>query len=54
MVIIDGAKSTSEALTKLDRASILKVEILKGAAAAAAYGDDGRGGVIIVTTKTSS
>ena len=51
LVIINGAKSNSAVMAKLDQARILKVEILKGDAARTAYGNDGQNGVILVTTK---
>lgn len=54
LLIIDGAKALPVALAKLDRLNIEKVEVLKGAAAAAAYGDDGKDGVVIITTKTGN
>ena len=50
-VVIDGEESNTEAMNNLDPNQIAKVEILKGEDAAAAYGDKGANGVIIVTTK---
>jgi len=51
ILFIDGVRSNMEALSKLDHARIDRVEVLKNALATAKYGNDGRNGVIEVTTK---
>ncbi|HEY7236378.1 MAG TPA: M56 family metallopeptidase [Gemmatimonadaceae bacterium] len=51
ILFIDGVRADMEALAKLDRNRIDKVEVLKGEAAKAAYGAIGGNGVIVVTTK---
>lgn len=51
LVIIDGAQSTTTALANLSRDRIESVEIVKGVAATARYGESGINGVILVTTK---
>lgn len=51
LVVIDGQRSDATSLRSLDRTRIARVDVLKGALAAKLYGDDGRNGVIVVTTK---
>ncbi|RZJ64291.1 MAG: SusC/RagA family TonB-linked outer membrane protein [Flavobacterium sp.] len=51
LVVIDGAISTTALLQSLDPAIIENVNVLKGMQGAALYGQDGKNGVIIVTTK---
>ena len=50
-IYIDGARSSWDALHALPRTRIKSVEVLKGAAALAVYGNDAENGVILVTTK---
>jgi TonB-dependent SusC/RagA subfamily outer membrane receptor len=51
LVFIDGVRSTLTAIhSTLDRSRISSVEVLKGAAAIAEYGEDARRGVITITT----
>ena len=50
LILIDGVRSTSAALQALDRETIKTVEVVKGPAAAAAYGTDATNGAIIVVT----
>jgi hypothetical protein len=52
LVVIDGLISDSKTLQSIDPSLIKKTEIVKGEQAAALYGEAGRNGVIIVTTKT--
>jgi len=52
LVVIDGLISDSKTLQSIDPSLIKKTEIVKGEQGAALYGEAGRNGVIIVTTKT--
>lgn len=52
LVIIDGFPSTRTALAKLSADRIASVEVVKGESALAQYGESGRNGVILVTTKS--
>ncbi len=51
LYILDGEPSTQEEFEKLTPGDIEKVEVLKGNAAKALYGEKARDGVIIVTTR---
>ncbi|MFD2824166.1 M56 family metallopeptidase [Lacinutrix iliipiscaria] len=51
LVLIDDKESTTEAMEKLNPDNIEKMEILKGDNATSIYGEKGKDGVIIVTTK---
>ena len=51
VAIIDGRRTTIELLKSWPRGDIESIEVLKGAAAIAAYGSDAAEGVIILTTK---
>ena len=52
LIIVDGViMSDPDALSNLSPAKIESVEVIKGAAAEALYGDRAAGGVIRVTTK---
>ena len=53
LVFIDGAKSNTAALAKLDQVRIVKMEVVKGENARKAYGDAGQNGVILVTTEAA-
>jgi beta-lactamase regulating signal transducer with metallopeptidase domain len=53
-IFIDGVRSSWEQMRALDRARIANVEVLKGAAAIRAYGEDARDGIILITTKDDS
>jgi len=48
----DGGLTTSSRMMDLDPNSIESVSVLKGLSATVLYGDQGRNGVILVTTKT--
>lgn len=52
LYIIDGVKQKpgSATLAKIDQADIASIEVLKDQTATALYGDEGKNGVIIVTT----
>jgi hypothetical protein len=52
LVVIDGLISDSKTLQSIDPSLIKKTEIVKGEQGAALYGEAGRNGVIIITTKT--
>jgi beta-lactamase regulating signal transducer with metallopeptidase domain len=51
LYIVDGARTAVADVRKLDEERIASVEVLKGDAARAKYGDDGRNGVVIITLK---
>lgn len=53
-IFIDGVRSSHERMKALDPARIDHVEVLKGAAAIRAYGDDARNGVVLITTRNDS
>ena len=48
---IDGKESSKAIMLKLNEADILRVDVLKGDQAIKAYGDNGKHGVIKITTK---
>lgn len=51
LVVIDGVISDSNTLQNINPTHIKKTEVIKGEQGAALYGEAGRNGVIIVTTK---
>jgi TonB-dependent SusC/RagA subfamily outer membrane receptor len=51
LVVIDGAISDNETLKQLPPQAIKSVNVLKGAQAAALYGEQGVNGVVVVSTK---
>lgn len=51
LIIINGKEATPKKLKKISAADIERIEVLKGIAAQAKYGDKGNNGVIIITTK---
>lgn len=52
LYVIDGVVLPDSLVDRLPpRDSIAQIEVLKGAAARARYGDDGAAGVVILTTK---
>lgn len=51
LVILDGVPSTTAALRELSVDRIASVKVVKGESALAQYGENGRNGVILVTTK---
>ncbi|WP_308993045.1 M56 family metallopeptidase [Mariniflexile litorale] len=51
LFIINGKESKKSEFDKLNSENIKKIDILKGEAANKAYGDKGKNGVIIITTK---
>ena len=50
LIVIDGV-TTEGSLSDIDPLDVLRVEVLRGASAAASYGSRGRAGVIEITTK---
>ncbi|MEM1001965.1 MAG: SusC/RagA family TonB-linked outer membrane protein, partial [Bacteroidota bacterium] len=54
LYIVDGAPISGERSFDLDPNNIESTTVLKGLAASTLYGQDGRNGVIIITTKTGS
>lgn len=54
LYIVDGAPITGNRSFDLDPNNIATTSVLKGLAASALYGQDGRNGVILITTKTGS
>jgi TonB-dependent SusC/RagA subfamily outer membrane receptor len=53
LYIIDGEIASEEAITNLNPSDILSMDVLKGDKATALYGEKGKNGVIIITTKKS-
>lgn len=53
LIIIDGEKSTSDQLKQLGPDNIESVSILKDKSAVEFYGDEGKNGVVLITTKKS-
>jgi len=51
LIMIDGKESTKEAMEKLNPDSIEKMEVLKGEKVTKDYGEKGKDGVIMITTK---
>jgi hypothetical protein len=51
LFIVDGVRTTQELAMKIPKDSMASVEVLKGEAARAKYGDDGKHGVIMIKTK---
>jgi TonB-dependent SusC/RagA subfamily outer membrane receptor len=54
LYIIDGAVGSKRAVDALDAKSIQSVNVLKGQSAIAEYGEKGKNGVVIVTTKKAA
>ena len=54
LYVVDGAPITGNRSFDLDPNNIATTTVLKGLAASALYGQDGRNGVIVITTKTGS
>ena len=52
LVVVDGREIPIASLDELDRLAVERVEVVKGAAAVTRYGERGRHGVILVTTKS--
>jgi TonB family protein len=51
LYVVDGKRSTAEEMKKLDASQIESVNVLKGQLAINSYGDAGKDGVVIITTK---
>lgn len=51
LIILDGKRTTREALVDMDPNNIASVNVIKGKSAIAAYGDQGKNGVIIIVRK---
>jgi bla regulator protein BlaR1 len=51
LIVINGKEATQKQLKKVSAADIESVSVLKGDAATASYGDKGKNGVVIITTK---
>lgn len=51
LFIIDGVKTTKDNLDKLDPDKIESINVLKGDSATRQYGDEGKNGVVLITTK---
>lgn len=54
LYIVDGAPITGNRSFDIDPNNIAATTVLKGLAASALYGQDGRNGVIVITTKTGA
>ncbi len=51
LILVDGKKLPRELLSKIDPQKISSVEVLKNESAVAKYGEEGKNGVILVSTK---
>ena len=54
LFLLNGKEITAEAARSLAPASIARIEVVKGAAATAAYGERGSRGVILIISKATS
>ncbi len=54
LYIVDGVIESKKVLNTLDPKSIESINVLKGQSATALYGEKGKNGVIIITTKNAS
>ncbi|TVZ58836.1 TonB-linked SusC/RagA family outer membrane protein [Flavobacteriaceae bacterium MAR_2010_105] len=54
LYIVDGAPISGDRSFDIDPNNIASASVLKGLAASTLYGQDGRNGVIVITTKTGS
>jgi len=54
LYVIDGVKTPEETLNNLHPSSILSIDVLKGDKATTVWGEDGKNGVIIITTKKAT
>jgi TonB-dependent SusC/RagA subfamily outer membrane receptor len=54
LVIVDGTITTWDAVKSLSPNSIKTVTVLKGEASVASYGEAGKNGVVLITTKNAS
>ena len=54
LIILDGKKIDNEVLRVLDMNMIASVNVLKNESATALYGDEGKNGVVLITTKPGS
>jgi TonB-dependent SusC/RagA subfamily outer membrane receptor len=54
LYVVDGAPITGGRSFDIDPNNIAETTVLKGLAASTLYGEDGRNGVIVITTKTGS
>ncbi len=54
LYVVDGAPISGDRYQELDANNIVSTSVLKGLAASTLYGEDGRNGVILITTKTGS
>lgn len=53
LFLLDGKEITAEAARGIAPESIASIEVVKGTAAASVYGERGRRGVILITSKTA-
>lgn len=54
LVFIDGIKAADDAMSRIDPNTIESISVLKDATSVKLYGDEGRNGVILITTKNAS
>jgi TonB-dependent SusC/RagA subfamily outer membrane receptor len=52
LIIVDGKKATDNVLETLNPDQIQSIDVLKNESATALYGDEGKNGVVVITTKT--
>ncbi len=53
LIVLDGVQASEGVLSRLEPSQIKRIEVLKDAAATTLYGEKGRPGVILVTTKVN-
>src|SRR5689334_15690481 len=51
LYVLDGKIVKKDILNTIDRESIQQIDVLKGESAMAIYGQQGKSGVIVITTK---
>jgi TonB-dependent SusC/RagA subfamily outer membrane receptor len=54
LYIIDGVVESKRAVDALDTKTIQSVNVLKGQSATTLYGEKGKNGVVIITTKNAT
>ena len=54
LILLDGEEISGDRFAHIQEDSIDHVEVLKGVSATTFYGEKGRGGAIVVTTKNAS
>jgi TonB-dependent SusC/RagA subfamily outer membrane receptor len=52
LFILDGVELSFDSINKIDQNDIAELQVLKDAASLASFGEKGKNGVILITTKT--